>query len=399
MTEAVLAGVRVLDLGRFIAAPFCGLLLADRGAEVIRVERPGGELDRRLGLRAANGECFTFASLARNKKGITLDVRRVEAARQVIVDLAARCDVFLHNFSPDAARALKLTYDDLRAVRPDVVYTGISCYGGDGPYAGRNGFDPMAQVNSGAAALTGSEDDPPLRAGVSWVDYATGLAAALGTVLALRHRDATGEGQAVDCALLQTAVSFTAPMIAEAVVAGRERPRLGNQPPDFGPCNLYRCQDGWVYVATVTPGTWRALAELIGRGELGAAPELDTAERRFEQRHRVEPPIEAWMARRTAQQAVAELEAARVPCGIYRSTAEVPDDPQVRALGMLGYVDLETPGLESVPVSGPVLRMSRSPAAAAVRAPRVGEHNREIYSGLLGYGDERLAALAAAGVI
>src|SRR5918999_6058416 len=169
-----------------------------------------------------------FVSFARGKKGITLDVRGGHAARGVLRDLVARCDVFVHNFAPAAARVFVLAYEDIRAIRPDVVYAAISCYGAAGPYASRVGFDPMAQMASGAAALTGEEGEPPLRAGVPWVDYSTGLAAALGIVASLRHRDATGEGQAVDCALLRTAVSYTAPMIAEAALAGQERPRPGH---------------------------------------------------------------------------------------------------------------------------------------------------------------------------
>src|SRR5262249_23576521 len=147
-----LSDVRVLDFGRYVAAPYCGMMLADLGAEVIRVERPGGEDDRRLGLKAAHGETFMFVSYARSKKAITLDVRRGGAAREVLHDLLAHCDVFLHNFAPEATHAFGLTYDDIRAIRPDVIYAAISCYGSDGPYAGRVGFDPMAQMGSGAAA-------------------------------------------------------------------------------------------------------------------------------------------------------------------------------------------------------------------------------------------------------
>ena len=231
MSLGVLDGLRVLDFGRFIAAPYCGMLLASMGADVIRVEGPGGDEDRRLGLTASNGENLTYPCLGRNKRGITLDLSGRAPARSILADLVARCDVLLHNFSPGAVRALGLTYEEVRRLKPDVIYTGISCYGADGPYANRRGFDPMARMSSGAAAVTGPEGHPPVRAGVPWADYATGLCATLGTVLALRHRDVTGEGQAVDCSLLKTAVSFMAPVIAEALVTGIERPRLGNRPP------------------------------------------------------------------------------------------------------------------------------------------------------------------------
>jgi crotonobetainyl-CoA:carnitine CoA-transferase CaiB-like acyl-CoA transferase len=394
VTGLPLTGLRVLDFGRYVAAPYCAMVLGDMGAEVIRVERPGGEDDRRLGLEAAHGETFTFASLARGKKSVTLDLRRTEPAREVVRDLVARSDVLLHNFGPAAAAALGLAYEDVRPANPALVYAGISFSGTE-----RIGFDMMAQMGSGAAALTGSEGEAPLRAGVPWVDYGTGLSAVIGILLALRQRDLTGEGQAVDCALLQTAVSFTAPAIAEAVVAGRERPRLGNQPVYVGPSNLYRCRDGHVYLAAITSATWRALTRLIGSPDLGADPALRTPEQRFEQRERLDGLIERWTEARTVAEVLDGLERAHVPGGPYVTTAEVADDPQVRDGGMLGCVDLGAPGFERVPVSRTPVRLSSAPPRPLGPPPRAGEHNDEVYGTLLGYAEPRLTALRAAGVI
>lgn len=389
----------MIDFGRYVAAPYCGMVLSDMGAEVIRVERPGGEEDRRLGLRAAHGETFTFAGLARGKKGITLDIRRGSPARAVLCDLVTRADVLLHNFGPAAARAFGLRYEDVRAMNPAIIYAGITFSGPEGPYADRTGFDMMAQMGSGAAALTGTEGEPPLRSGVPWVDYGTGLSAAIGVLLALRHRDRSGEGQAVDCALLLTAVSFAAPMIAEAVAGGRERPRHGNQAAYLAPSSLYRCRDGRVYVTAITSGTWRALTGLIGHPELAADPELLTAEARYANRERVDELIERWTERRTVDDVVGQLALAHVPCGAYRSTPEVPHDAQVRSQAMLGCVDLRTPGLEQVPVGLTPARLSRSPAVPLSPPPRVGEHNAEVYGGLLGYSRSRLERLRSDGVI
>ena len=394
-----LEGVRVLDFGRFIAAPYCGMMLADMGAEVFRVDRPGGEEDRRYGLTGPNGSNFVFSNFGRNKKGITLDVLRRDAPREVLAGLVARCDVFLHNFSPSAVRAFALGYDDIRAMREDVIYAGISCYGSTGPYATRSGFDQIAQVMSGACALTGYDHEPPMRSAVPWVDYSTGLLAALGIVLALRHRDASGEGQEVDCALLQTAVSYTSPMIAEALVAGRERPRIANRMPYVGPTDLYRCRDGWVYIATVTDAMWRSLLDLIERPELAAVPAYATDEGRFEARSEIDPHVEAWMAERDVAEVVGAMEAARIPCGVYRTTAEVHEDPHVAAREMLAWVDMEAPGMERVPVSGVPVKLSASPGAVRHRAPHPGEHNDECYLGLLGYTPERLGELRAAGLV
>jgi CoA:oxalate CoA-transferase len=398
-TARGLAGVRVLDFGRFIAAPYCTMLLADLGAEVIRVERPNGEDDRLLGLRAPHGEAYTFAGLARAKRAVTLDVAAGPSARAVLADLVAHCDVFVHNFGPAAAEALGLTYEDIRGMRLDVVYAGISSNGSSGPHATRTGFDPIAQMASGAAALTGQPAGVPTRSGVPWVDFSTGLAAAFGVVTALRHRDATGEGQAVDCSLLRTALSYTAPMVAEAVVGGCERPRLGNQAAYIAPSNLYPCRDGHVYVAAVSRTTWRALAGLIGEPEFAVDPKLATPELRFGERERIDEAIAAWTATRTVRQATQELAGAGVPNGPLQSTRDVVDDEQVRAEELLGHVDLGLPGLDRVPAPASPVRFSGLPAAIGGCPPSVGEHNVLVYGELLGYRKARLAALQAAGVV
>ncbi len=392
-TRAVpLRGIRVIDLGRFISAPYCGMILADLGAEVIRVERPGGEEDRRIGLTAANGENYTYPALGRNKKGITLDVRHPRG-REMLMELVHRSDVFLHNFSPGAAVELGITHDQVRQVNSSIIYTGISCYGTLGPYAERPGFDPIAQVMSGAAAMTGLEDDPPLRSGVPWVDYSTGLSAALGTVVALRHRDQAGEGQAVDCALLYTAISYMAPMIAEASIGGRERPRLGNRAPYLGPTDLFRCRDGFVYIACATEGAWRSLMNVIGRPELVHEPELRTQMDRFDHRSLIDPPVAAWIGERTVEEVVRAMDDAHIPCGVYHTPGEVAADPQVQACGLLHLSDLEVPGLRCVPIGAVPIRLSKTPATVVSRAPRIGEHNLEVYEGILGFSHAWVMAL------
>jgi crotonobetainyl-CoA:carnitine CoA-transferase CaiB-like acyl-CoA transferase len=395
--KRILRGLRVLDCGRYIAVPYCAMILADMGAEVIRIERPSGEEDRYYGLKASNGENFTFPGLARNKKGITLDIA-AEEGREVMSDLVAISDVFLHNFSLGAVKAMRLGYEDVRIRKPNIIYAAVSCYGEGGPYAKRTGFDPIAQVSSGAAAVSGFEDDP-LRSGVPWVDYSTGLCAAIGVLLALRHRDATGDGQAVDCALLQTAISFTTPMIAEAIVAGKERPRLGNRGPYLGASDLHKCSDGYVFISTVTETMWQSLMNVIGRPDLIGLPELGTDEQRFENRALVDPLIKKWVGCHTVEEVVTKLEKARIPCGVYRTTAQVSQDPQVQAQKMIEYMDLELVGLEQMPVTGLPVRLSKCPGVLVSRAPRVGEHNDEIYRCLLGFDDRRIADLRSKRVI
>lgn len=398
-SKKVLEGVRVLDFGRFIAAPYCGMILADMGAEVIRIDRPGGEEDRTVGLKAPNGENLSYPSYARNKKCISLNVLSKDAPRDVLEDLVKKSDVFLHNFSPGAIKAFGLTYDDIKAIKSDIIYTGISCYGATGPYSDRVGFDQIAQTFSGAAALTGYEGDDPLRSGLPWVDYSTALCATVGTLLALRHHDSTGEGQMVDCALLQTAMSFIAPMVAEAVVMGKEKPRIGNRSPYFGPTDLYKCSDGFVYIATTMEGMWRRLMKIIGHEDFVGKEGFVTDIERFDNRDQVDPLVAEWISQHEVEEVVAIMDENRIPCGVYHSTAEVADDPHVKARKMLEYMNLGMPGYENVPVCGLPIQLSKTPGEVKNVAPTVGQHNDEYYRELLGYSEEKIQELTESGFI
>ena len=397
--ERILEDIRVLDFGRFIAGPYCGMILADMGAEVIRIDRPGGEEDRTFGLLGPDGQNFLYPSYARNKKGITLNLLKNEQGREVLKDLVKRSNVVLHSFGQDAAKLMGLTYDTLKAIKPDIILTAISCFGSEGPYSDRLGFDALAQAMSGAMALGGYPDKPPIRAFMNPMDYGTGLCAALGTVLALRHHDKTGEGQMVDLALLQTAVSFVAPQIAEAEVLGRVRPIIGNRAAYAGPSDLYRCKDGWVIIYTLMNTLWRRLLKAIDHEELLDDPELYNDFQRYEHRDRIDPLVAEWVAARTVDEVLEKMAAARIPCGPYLGLDEVAKDPQVIAQKMLEYTDLEAPGLEKVPVCGIPIKLSKTPGRVERRAPRVGEHNDEIYQDFLGYNQKKMKDLKARGAI
>jgi crotonobetainyl-CoA:carnitine CoA-transferase CaiB-like acyl-CoA transferase len=232
-----------------------------------------------------------------------------------------------------------------------------------------------------------------------WVDYSTALANAVGILLALRHRDRSGEGQMVDLSLLGTAVSFMTPMIAEADVFGRLRPTLGNRGVYMGPSDLFRCKDGYVFIATIMNTLFERLAKIVGHEELLGDPDLSNDLQRFEFRERVDPLIHEWTNRHTVEEVLARMEEARIPCGRLLHADEVSKDPHIRARRMIEYVDLEEPGLEKMPVSSTPIRLSKTPGTVERRAPRVGEHNEEIYTGLLGYSEERLTGLKYRGVI
>jgi len=397
--KRVLEDVRVLDFGRFIAGPYCGMLLADMGAEVIRIDRPGGEEDRTAGLTGSNGENLSFPNYARNKKGITLDVFDKDHGRKILNDLVKRSDVVLHSFSPEAARRAGLIYEDLVKVNPRIIVTAISCFGSTGPYSDRTGFDFIAQAMSGAMKIGGYPDKPPIRAFVNPMDHGTGAIAAFGTLVALRHRDQTGEGQRVDLALFQTALTYVVPFIAEAEVLGRLRPIIGNRSAYLGPTDLYRCKDGYVFIATIMNSLWRRLARIIGHEQLIDDPDLQTDFERYENRDRIDPLVAEWAAGQTVAEVLEKLEKARIPCGPLRGLDEVLDDPHIRSEKMIEFVDMEAQGLERMPIGGISARLSRTPGRITSRAPRVGEHNEDVYRDLLGYRAERLEDLRKQGAI
>lgn len=383
--KRVLDDIRVLDFSRFIAGPYCGMLLADMGAEVIRIDRPGGEEDRTVGLTGPNGQNLMYPSYARNKKGVTLNFFDKDNGRDILTDLVMQSDVVLHSFSPEAARQAGLTYEDLIKINPGIIVTAISCFGSTGPYANRTGFDPIAQAMSGAMKLGGFPDKPPVRAFINPLDHGTGLTAAFGTMVALRHRDQTGDGQLVDLSLFQTALTYVIPMIAEAEILGKARPIIGNRGAYMGPTDLYRCKDGHVFIAVIMNSLWRRMARIIGHDELIDDPALQTDFQRYEHRARIDPLVADWVAGHTVAEVLEKLEKARIPCGPLRSLNDVLDDPHIRSEDMIEYVDMEEPGLGKIPTSGIQARLSKTPGCVTSRAPRVGEHNKEIYQGLLGY--------------
>ncbi len=392
-----LTGIRVLDLGRFIACPFCGMLLADLGAEVIRVERPGGAQDRYLGLLSPSGDSYGFANQNRNKKGITLNFERDERARAILDELVRVSDVVIENFSPRAAEAMGITYERLRAVRSDIIFAHVSAFGPDGPYHHRLGFDQIAKAMSGQMAISGFPG-PPTKEQTPHVDYLTASLTAAGVVAALYHRQRTGQGQMVDTALLQTGVTLMAPVLGEWEVGGRKRQQVGNRSYWVGPADLYRTRDGrWVMLAIITNSIWRRFCRYIGREDLLQDGRFENDLARWEHRDIIDPVVAEWVASQTADEVIAAAEQIPIPCGICYDQTEVAHDPQVKARRML--VDVPLPDGGTLPVTGPPVRLSSTPPEVSRSFPAVGEHNEEIYGRLLGYGPAELERLRDEGII
>ncbi|HEY91830.1 MAG TPA: CoA transferase [Dehalococcoidia bacterium] len=393
-----LDGVRVLDLGRFIACPFCGMLLADLGAEVIRVERPGGGQDRFMGLLTPAGYSYGFVNQNRNKKAISLNYEKNEHGREILDELIKHTDVVIQNFSPEAAKAFGITYEKMKEVRADIIFAHVSAFGLDGPYSHRLGFDQIGKAMSAAMTVSGFPG-PPTKEQTPHIDYLTATLTALGVVSALYHRQLTGEGQMIDTALFQTAVTLMAPTIGEWETGGKLRKQTGNRGPWLGPSDLYRTKDNrWVMLAIITNSIWRRFSRFIGREDLAEDPRFHNDLARWEHHDIIDPVVAEWVASQTADEVVAAAEQIPIPCGICYEQTEVAGDPQVIAREMLTNVSFPD-GSGKMPVTGLPIRMSATPTSIDRSFPAVGEHNEEIYCGLLGYGKEDLARFEEEGVI
>ena len=394
-----LDGIRVLELGRFVACPFCGMLLADLGAEVIRVERSTGGEDRFLGLPTPNSkDSYTFVNQNRNKKAISLNFERNDKAKEILNELVKRSDVVTENFSPEAAKAMGITYDNFKTIKPDIIFAHISGFGSTGPYSHRIGFDMVAKAMSGSMAISGFPGDP-CRDQIYYIDYSTACLTTVGVLAALYHRQRTGQGQMINTALLQTAVTYMAPYIGEWETGKRLRKQVGNRGYWVGPCDLYKTKDGrWVMLAIITNSIWRRFCKFIGREDLATGPKFHNDLARWEHRDIIDPIVSQWVASQTAEEVIATAEKIPIPCGICYKHTEVAHDPQVKALEMLTEVP-SPDGSSKVLVTGPPLRMSETPPKIERSFPAIGQYNEEIYCGLLGYSHEDLVKLKEEGAI
>jgi crotonobetainyl-CoA:carnitine CoA-transferase CaiB-like acyl-CoA transferase len=390
-----LEGIRVIDFGRFIAGPYCAMLLADFGADVIRVERRDGGEDRKLGPVTESGEGGLFLNINRNKRGITLDLGHPRA-REIIRRLVGSADIVVVNLPLGVMKKLGLDYDSLRPVKDDIILVMASAFGPDGPYADRVGFDGVAQAMSGAMSLTGFPG-PPVRSIVSWADYGTALHGAFGAMTALYHRQKTGRGQLIDVSLLATGVTFMTPLLAELKTMGIRREQMGNTGYYAAPSDAYQTRDGWIIVPTIGNQMFRRWARLIGRGDLIDDPRCKDDISRGNNSAVINAAMSAWCAERTRDQAIAELEAARVPCGPCYNLDEVLADPQVNSRNLLEQVEYPG-GKKPVPIASPPLRLSETPAGACRRAPTLGEHTDEVLAEL-GLATDEIGELRASAVI
>ncbi|MFC2073083.1 CaiB/BaiF CoA transferase family protein [Chloroflexota bacterium] len=389
--------IRVLDLSRFQACPLCGMVLGDMGAEVIRIEEPKGAPDRSWGQCGPDGETLLYKVIGRNKKCATLRINTPEG-REILRELVMRSDILLHNFTPGAPIAAEVEYERLKEVNEGIIVAALSGYGQYGPDAERPGFDGTAQARSGGMVLTGFPGDPPIKTGIPFIDVSAGLFTAVAVLSALQHRHKTGKGQAIDVSLYDTATFISQSMGTLLLYHfyGEIRKQIGNR--GFHSYNTcLEAKDGWVVLSVVTNNIWRRFAEKIGRPEMASDPRFGSDMDRFHNAHLINEVAGEWVAARTVNELVKLCEEARVPCEPLQTIDQLLTDPQVQDRDMVQYI--EYPGLGKIPIAGIPMKLSLTPASIRSHAPQLGEHNEEVYSGLLGISTEKVSKLKQEGII
>jgi crotonobetainyl-CoA:carnitine CoA-transferase CaiB-like acyl-CoA transferase len=391
----VLAGIRVLDFGRYIAGPYCAALLADLGADVVRIERRGGGEDRWVAPIAADGVGALYVTMNRNKRAMTLDPSCPEG-REIVKKLVATADVVVANLPPEVLRSLALDLDSLRQVKPDIILTTVTAFGAGGPWSHKHGFDGVAQLMCGSTYLTGTPEQP-IRASVAWVDCGTASLAAFGTLAALMARQKTGRGQKVEGALLRTAIAFNNPALVEQQVTQVNRVATLNRGQTAAPSDVFRTKDGWIIAYAIGNPMFRRWAKLMGEDQWLNDPQYKDDQGRGDRGEIISKRMADWAAQRTTVRALAELEAAKIPAGPLYSPQQALEDAHIRAAGLLN--DTTYPGLpRPAPLAPTPVDLSETPGRFRHRAPTLGEHTDVILTEL-GYDADAIAGLRSRGVI
>ncbi len=390
-----LAGVRVLDFGRYIAGPYCAALLADYGADVIRIEQPGGNDDRFTVPVADDGSGAMFLQMNRNKRCLSLKPGS-EEGREIVRRLVRTADIVVANLTVEALMKLGLDYPTLSALNPRIILATASAYGAEGPLARHVGFDGVGQAMSGTVRLTGTSDQP-YRAQVNYVDFGTALHCAFGVMVALRERAVTGKGQCVSGSLLGTALAMSNALTIDHALNGIDRPPIGNRGFGSGPTDIFRTRNGWIMLQVVGNPIFARWAKLIGVPELIDDPRFDSDMARGDNGAILSELMQDWAAARTTAEAIAELGESRIPAGPILSSAEALAHPQVAASELVEPMTYPGTGKEAPIIRAP-LRLSSTAKSPPVRAPTVGEHSDEILIEI-GYDAAEITALRADSII
>ncbi|HEX6254883.1 MAG TPA: CoA transferase [Euzebyales bacterium] len=398
VTGGPLADLRVIEMGVLLAGPFCGQLLGDFGAEVIKVEQPGvGDPMREWGREKPHGQSLWWPVLARNKKSVTANLRD-ERGQDLVRRLVAESDVLVENFRPGTLERWGLGYDALSAINPRLVMVRVTGYGQTGPYAPRAGYGSIGEAMGGLRYVVGSPDRPPSRVGISIGDSLAGAYAAYGALAAIHARERTGHGQVVDSAIYEAVLAMMESLVPEYTVAGYTRERTGSILPNVAPSNVYPTAGGdQILIGANQDTVFVRLAQVMAQPELADDPRYATHSARGEHQEELDGLIAGWTAQHDADRLLAELEAHGVPAGRIFRAADMLDDPHFAARDTI--VSVPHPRFDDLRMQNVAPRLSDTPGAVRWAGPELGEHNPEIYGGLLGLDQATLTALRSDEII
>ena len=391
----VLDGIRVLDFGRYIAGPFCGMLLGDMGAEVIRIDKLSGSEDRYLVPVAESGEGPLFLALNRNKKSLTLNPMKPQG-REIVENLVKTADIVIANLPQPTLEAMGIDYDSLRAIKPEIILTTVTAYGNGGPYSERVGFDGVAQALAGATYMGGRPGDP-MKSFVPFADFGTATMAAFGTLSALIERNKTGNGQLVEAALTRTVMAFNIALLAEEAIKSIDRPSYGNRGYSAGPSDIFKTTDGAVMVQVVGQPLFERWAKLMGEESWLQDPRFATDMDRGENGELLSARMQMWCKDMSTKEVLDALDEARIPCGPVLSAKQVLQDPHIKAMDFLQ--DMNFPGLKKpIPINTTPVKLSQTPGTIRQRTAELGEHTDEILNSL-GYTADKISEMRNARVV
>jgi crotonobetainyl-CoA:carnitine CoA-transferase CaiB-like acyl-CoA transferase len=400
MPTGPLKNIKVFDLTRVLAGPTCVQMLGDLGADVIKIERPGSGDDTRAfapPFMPGTKESAYFVGVNRNKRSVTLDISKPEG-QELALGLIAQSDILVENFKVGALAKYGLGYAELHAKFPRLIYCSITGFGQTGPYAERPGYDSLIQAMGGVMSLTGDPDGPPQKVGVPLADVFAGLYGCIGILAALRHRDATGQGQQIDIGMLDTHMAWLANQGMNYLATGENPPRLGNQHPNIVPYQVFPTSDGFIVLSIANDPTFKRFCENVGLRDLVEDKRFATNGARVENRELVAAALTPVMKTMTTAAWVERLEELKVGCGPINTVRDAFADPQIRARGAVVHMPHPaTP--DGVDVIANPVRLSETPADYRLPPPLLGEHTDEVLSGRLGVDEAKLAALRKSGVI
>ncbi len=392
-----LEGIQVLDLTRILSGPYCTMMLGDMGADVVKVENPeGGDDTRKWGPPFLNGVSTYYISINRNKKSLTLNLKH-ERGKEILTELIRRSDVVAENFRPGTLDKLGFSWEEIHRINPRAVLTSVSGFGHTGPRAAEPGFDVVIQGEGGVMSITGEPDGPPTKVGASVADIVAGMLAAQGTILALYHREKTGEGQKVDISMLDGQVALLTYHASSFFATGNIPPRRGNKHPSITPYETYRCADGYLNLGVGNDSLWRRFCGAMGFGHLEEDPRFAVGADRVRNREALQAELDPFFAKAEVAATLSALKEAGIPCGPINDISQVFADPQVLAREMV--VDSDVPGAGPTKLTGVPIKLSDSPGAVKTPPPSLGQHTDEILESLLGYGAAARQALRDDGVV